>query len=390
MPPLRFHQTLKEAATSPTPRARQRRTPTDFLAYYNIIPPTAASSRASPRISTSMRTTSCSAHSSGTAIVAQRPRVITWIVARVRCAAKAPPVPANGATSLPPNAPRTIRAGLEEASLKSKQGSVAAMWSSVLVLALVTVPDPLRLIATFFVISRPRPVQSLLAYWAGCLTINVLVLLVPLMVLYFTPTLRSFVQDLAGPATVGHSTIRPAQIGLGVLALLVAALMTVRSRARQRANLPTPAGNTSTPVLDSNTPPAISRPLGRAQDAATKGGSAIQRLLGRAYDSWENGSLWVTFWAGMLYSPAQVSIALALIAATGAAIVAQLTAAIAFIVAMLAVVEIILVSCVITPAKTQAVLGRLHDWVQAHLRQVLIAIPAVLGVSQLVAGMGLI
>jgi Sap, sulfolipid-1-addressing protein len=233
-------------------------------------------------------------------------------------------------------------------------------------------------------------VQNLLAYCVGCLTINVLVLLVPLMVLNFTPTLRSFVEEFAGPARVGNSTIRPAQIGMGVLALLVAALMTVRSRARQRANLSTPARNTSTPVLDSNTPTAMSRPLGRAQDAATNGGSAIRRLLDRAYNSWENGSLWVTFWMGILYSPAQVSIALAIIAATGAAIVAQLTAAIAFIVAMLAVVEIILVSCLITPAKTQAVLGRLHDWVQAHIRQVLIAIPAILGVSQVITGMGLV
>jgi small neutral amino acid transporter SnatA (MarC family) len=66
------------------------------------------------------------------------------------------------------------------------------------------------------------------------------------------------------------------------------------------------------------------------------------------------------------------------------------TAAIAFVVAMLAVVEIILVSCLITPAKTQAVLGRLHDWVQAHIRQVLIAIPAILGVSQVITGMGLV
>jgi hypothetical protein len=148
------------------------------------------------------------------------------------------------------------------------------------------------------------------------------------MVLNFTATLRSFVEEFAGPARVGNarvgnSTIRPAQIGMGVLALLVAALMTVRSRARQRANLSTPARNTSTPVLDSNTPTAMSRPLGRAQDAATKGGSAIRRLLDRAYNSWENGSLWVTLWMGILYSPAQVPIALAIIAATGAAIVAQ-------------------------------------------------------------------
>jgi len=109
---------------------------------------------------------------------------------------------------------------------------------------------------------------------------------------------RSFAQDLASPAT--SSTVRHIQIGMGVLALSIAALMTVRSltRPRQRAQLPTPGGNTSTLVLDSNTPTAISRLLGRAQDAPTEGGSAIRRLLGRAHNAWENGSLWVAFVIG--------------------------------------------------------------------------------------------
>ena len=72
-----------------------------------------------------------------------------------------------------------------------------------------------------------------------------------------------------------------------------------------------------------------------------------------------------------LYSPPQVTIALTIIAASGAAIGAQLSAAIVFVVVMLAIVEIILVGCLVAPVKTQEVLRPLHDWVQARRRQVL-------------------
>jgi Sap, sulfolipid-1-addressing protein len=216
-------------------------------------------------------------------------------------------------------------------------------------------------------------------------------LVVPLTLLHVTPMFRSFAQDLASPAT--SSTVRHIQIGMGVLALSIAALMTVRSltRPRQRAQLPTPGGNTSTLVLDSNTPTAISRLLGRAQDAPTEGGSAIRRLLGRAHNAWENGSLWVAFVIGFgLGGPPLdgLPFLLAIIVASGAAIGTQVSATIAFVVGMLAVVEIVLVSYLATPAKTQAIVQLLHDWALAHRRQVLVAVFAVVGVSLVARGMG--
>src|SRR6185295_8533428 len=106
------------------------------------------------------------------------------------------------------------------------------MLGSVVVLALLSVPDAMRLIAILMVISRPRPVQNLFAYWVGCLIINVFVLLIPLLVLHFTPLLRSFVEGLirwataATAATAGSFGVQPIQIGIGVLALLIAAVMT--------------------------------------------------------------------------------------------------------------------------------------------------------------------
>jgi hypothetical protein len=261
------------------------------------------------------------------------------------------------------------------------------MWSSVLVLALLIAISPLRLGITLLLISRPRPVQNLLAYWVGGLTGCIPAVVVPMTLLHGTPMFKSFADGLATSSTVRHI-----QIGIGVLALSIAALMTVRSltRVRQRARVPTPSGNTSTLVLDPNTPPAISQLLGRTQDAPTEGGSATRRLLGRAHNAWENGSLWVALVIGFVNMPTPdvLLLVLAIIVTSGASIATQVSAAIAFVVGILAVVEITLLSYLAMPAKTQAVLRLLHDWVLAHRRKILVAIFAVGGVSLVAHGMG--
>ena len=273
------------------------------------------------------------------------------------------------------------------------------MWSAVLGLALLEALHPVRIAIILLMLSRPRPVQNLVAYAAGSLIMGVPALLVPLIVLRFAPMFRSFTQDLANPATGASSSVRHMQIGMGVFMLSIAALMTVRllTRRRQEAQLLAPGGNTSTPVLDSNTPPAISRLPGRAQDAPTEGGSAIRRLLSRARNAWkslwvawENGSLWVAFVVGLIMVPAGgILFVLAIIIGSGAAISSQVSAAIAFVAGWLAVIEVIFVTYLVTPAKTQAALRTLHDWVQTHHRQVLVAMVAVVGVSSVARGMAI-
>jgi hypothetical protein len=260
------------------------------------------------------------------------------------------------------------------------------MWSSVLGLAFLSAFSPLRLGVTLLVISRPRPVQNLFAFWVGNLIVSVPYLLVPLMLLHVIPMFSSFTRNLATSPTVRHI-----QFGMGVLALSIAALMTARFVARQRAQLPTPSSNTSTLVLDSNTPTAISRLLRRTQDAPTEGGSAIRRLLGRAHTAWESGSLWVALVIGVGMTatvPDLFLLALAIIVASGAALCTQISAAIAFVVMRSAVEEIALVSYLAMPAKTQALVRLLHDWARVHRRKVLVAILAVVGVSLVAQGVG--
>jgi hypothetical protein len=268
------------------------------------------------------------------------------------------------------------------------------MWSSVLVLALLWGGlDPMRLGITLLLISRPRPLQNLFAYWVGCLATCIPTVVVPLTLLHVIPTFRSFTQDLATPATVVGSTVRHIQLGMGVLALSIAALMAVRllTRQRQRAQLPTPSGNTSTLLLDSNKPTPISRLLGRAQDAQTEGGSAIRRLARRAHDAWENGSVWVAVVIAFGYggpAPPEALFILGIIVASGAALGTQVSAAIAFVVVMLAAVEIALVSYLAAPTKTPAIVQRLHDWARAHRRGILLAMCAVGGFWMVANGVG--
>ena len=258
-----------------------------------------------------------------------------------------------------------------------------------LVLTLMVALDPVRLGATLLMISRPRPVQNMLVYWIGSMTVGVTYMLGPLAVLHVTPFFRSFAQHLASPATFENSTVRHIQIGIGVFVLSLAALMAVRFWVRPRVQLPTPAGITST-LVDSNTPTAIYPMLGGAQDAPTEGESAIRRLLGRARNTWEDGSLWVAFVIGLLAAPPPFTILFVLttIMATGAAIGTQVSASIAFVIGMLAVVEIALVSYLFKPAKTQAVLRLLHDWTRAHRQKILVAMCVLIGVALVAQGMG--
>jgi hypothetical protein len=265
------------------------------------------------------------------------------------------------------------------------------MWSSVVVLALPIALDPVRLGVNLLLVSRPRPAQNLLVYWVGCVLASTLLLLVPILVLHFTPTFSSFVHDLANPATTASSTVRRAEIVLGGLAVSVAVLLAVRLWARRRASSPVGAAATSTPAAEDDTSNPISRLLTRrADDPDGASRSGLRRLLGRAQDAWDSGALWVAlvigFWAGP--NPSLVLFALTTILTSGAAIGMQIAVAVAFVVETLAIVEIVLVSNLITPARTQAFLRLLHDWVRARRQQVLVAMLSLIGLALVAQGTG--
>lgn len=266
------------------------------------------------------------------------------------------------------------------------------MWGQVFGLALVVSLNPVLLGFILLVISRPRPVQNLLAFWVGCLIVNVPAFLISLMVMHLVPAFTSVARDLATPEQ--GSTVQPLQLGTGVLALLIAALMAVRLWVRQRAKEPAPVGaggNTPVLLLDSNTPTADAQPRGRISGVVAHVRSRFRRLLHRGQDAWEDGALWVALLFGMAYLPPPPLVLLVdtIIVGSGAPIGAQVIAVIAFIFTMLAVFEIVLISYLAAPARTQAVLQPMHEWALVHRQHVLITLFVVVGLWQLVTGLGL-
>jgi Sap, sulfolipid-1-addressing protein len=259
-----------------------------------------------------------------------------------------------------------------------------------LVVALMSGFNPVRLGIMLLVISRPRPMQNLFVYWIGCLIASVFLLLLPLFLLHATPLLGSFANDLATPTTGASSTARHVQIGLGVLILLSATVILVRSLTTSRRVKVPKSDDTSAIAMDSDSPPGVSRPAKGGQDEPTADGSAIRRLLRRGRNAWENGALWVSFVIGLYTGPGidGAIYVLAIIVPSGATVAAQFGAAIMFVFMMLAIVEITLVSRLVTPTKTHALIQVLHDWTLAHGRKLLVAMLAVVGVAMLSQGLG--
>lgn len=270
-----------------------------------------------------------------------------------------------------------------DASAGFGAGTVAAMWGSVLGLGILAALNPVRLGLALLMISRPRPGSNLLAYWVGGLTVCVPELLIPLIVLNFTPMFRSATHGSTSLAT--NTTLAHIQVGLGVLGLTIAGVMTARYLSRRRV----PCGEVPEPGPDSSAPAAVARLLSRAKDASTDDGPAIRRLLGRLHRAWEDGSSWVAWAIGLISVPVDgVLFIVAIIAASGASVTAQVSASMVFVVMMYAVVEIILVGYLAAPARTQALLRVLHDWVRTYHRQILVAVFTVVGISQLAQGIG--
>jgi hypothetical protein len=252
---------------------------------------------------------------------------------------------------------------------------------TVLVLALAMATDPVRLGVTLLLISRPRPILNLLVYWLGAMFVGVTSAVVVLtMMRDFAPTLLQNVSSL-----VATPMVRRAQVVAGVLALLLAALITTGLPVRQRLGLQVPV-----PVP---LPVEVPVPLRMGGDPSSlllqpSAPTGILLLLGRARGVLKGESLWVAFAAGMGTGPAPLEYLVALVAilASGGEIARQISAAVIFNVIMLAVCETTLVSYLAMPTKTQAIIGLLNSWVGTHRRRILSLIVGVAGLCLVVAG----
>jgi Sap, sulfolipid-1-addressing protein len=238
---------------------------------------------------------------------------------------------------------------------------------TVIAMALIAATNPVRLGIALLLISRPRPMLNLLTYWLGAMATAIVAGPGLLLVVHdFAPTLMQSVSaEAAGSAT------RHTRIAIGLATLSVTAVIAVSFSVR-RTLVKTAGGDRSARVMRTSTPSAFARLRGRVQD-----------VLNGEYLS-------VAFVVGLSsgFPAVEYPVALAAIAASGSPIGVQISAAIMFVVVMLAVVEIPLVSYSATPAQTQAVMLRLHDWVRPRRWRILAIIVAVEAVFMVATGLG--
>ena len=221
------------------------------------------------------------------------------------------------------------------------------MCSAVFVLSVLVALDPVRIGIVALVISRPRPLRNLLAFWLGGMVAGMSVALIVLLFLrdFTLPLMREVVSAMSTPIAA------QTQVAIGVLAVTSAALIW----ARQREPIPATGGEASVSVLRPN----------------RSTGSGKLWIRGQL----EGGSTVVAFVAGLALATPPVEYLAAMIAilASGAPAAEQVGAALMFTLVAFTVAEVPLISYLATPAKTLAVLHRLNDWMNERCH----AIPAV-------------
>lgn len=248
-------------------------------------------------------------------------------------------------------------------------GKFSAMWGIVLWMALVTAPDPIRMGIAILLISRPRPLLNLLAFWLGGMAAGMVAGFGALLLLHdsLPGRVHGVTSTLTG-LSGGHT-----QIAIGVLFLVAAAVGAVRL-ARQRARALIPGGGSSASMPQQRPPTALSE------------------LWNRVRNTLESGNPWVAFVVGLGQAtpPVQYLAALTAIIASGAAIGAQLSAAVAFTVVVLMFVEVPLISYLVAPARTEAITLQANNWMRAHSRQIFVVGAGVMGGVMVAKGMGVV
>lgn len=236
---------------------------------------------------------------------------------------------------------------------------------TVLVLALFAAIDPVRLGIAALLVSRPRPMLNLLAYWLGAMATGTTAVIGLLILLHdFVPT---FTQIMS--AALASSAAHDVRIAIGLFALPLAALIAMGFSVR-RAPASMAGGGPSVQTLPQRKP------------------TMIARLLARARDLLEDGPVWVAFVVGLGHGPPAEAypVVVAAIAASGSSITTQFGATILFMAGLLAVVEIPLVSSLAAPARTRIVMLHLHDWMRTRRRVIFAAMLAAVGVLLLTTG----
>lgn len=207
------------------------------------------------------------------------------------------------------------------------------MWTSVLLLALAVNLEPTRIGLVPLLLAREQPVRQLLAYLVGSGTVSLSFGMAAL-----------FTFDRL-PFASNSSSGGKAQIAIGIVALAIAMTMAMLwLRARKRGELVSPG------PVDS----------GKADKFTT----SVRRILIKGRSPWLAGLIGV----GVGLPSVDYIAVLIIIATSGAPRIQQAGALLAFTLIGSLVVIAPLISYVIAPAKTLAVLVRFGTWVRSRSR----------------------
>jgi hypothetical protein len=212
------------------------------------------------------------------------------------------------------------------------------MLITVLVMAVAVSLEPFRIGMTVLMLNRPRPMLQLLAFLSGGFAMGMSVGLVVLFVLR---------RRLLGAT---YFTLPRVQIAIGLLALCVAAVLTLQ---------------------------------------AASGRSGSGSISARAERLLSGRSLWVAGIAGLGIALPSVDYlaALAVILASGAAATIQVGALLLFNVVAFALVEIPLVAYLLAPQTTRVAMAALHGWIRSRRRLEVATLLTAVGCVLLIAGL---
>lgn len=279
----------------------------------------------------------------------------------------------SGCTELSPkrsraNSVRSLSLFDNSAKKIAQQCSVSAVWGMMVLLGLSVAPDPVRIATTAVLVSRPRPMSNLLAYWIGGMAAGLAFCIASLTLLRdFLPGFVHSITSMFATLTGGHT-----KIVFGVLLLTLAALCAkglVRQRAQVPVSIPGPPAVAPRRIL----PGPISRPLAWFRH------------------SLKDGRPWISFVVGLNQGPPLVELfaAISIIEASGASIGAQLGATVVFIATVFAIIEIPLLSYLVRPAQTEIFMLSMCKWLGSHRRQFITVAAGTAGIILLVSGMGI-
>ncbi|OBG80162.1 hypothetical protein A5699_11560 [Mycobacterium sp. E802] len=233
------------------------------------------------------------------------------------------------------------------------------MWATLFLMAVAVSLEPVRIGLTVLMLNRPRPIRQLLAFLAGGFLMGMIVGTTALLILRAVP--------LAATLTVPRM-----QIGIGILALVVAAVLAVNVGARG-SRLPT-AIPTETPE------PATAQVAVAAPRVGLR--SRIRAVM-------QGNSLWVAGVSGLGIALPSVDYlaALGVIHASGVGPATQIGAVFAFNLVAFSLVEIPLVSYLIAPERTLAWMARVHTWIRSCTRRDVAMILAAAGALFIAIGL---